>query len=227
MKLLPATPALALLLATGCTPVQMRLPAVPPESTDTAVLSGIVNDDEGRFTLADSEGSYARGAGYSWFGSMTQLRGGAAFVARGDAFAGELSAQCRSSATDIGGGFITLRARKMAYRCDYARDRQPIEARLVLDERVALLDERRGFIELNGVRIDLRSEHHVQASPLSVPMPAGYVFSVGGQVIGAIDLNGRSKRVLLPRDPRLREAALAAALSLALFIDAGIGDAAG
>ncbi|WHU00814.1 hypothetical protein [Sphingomonas sp. NIBR02145] len=229
MKLRHAVPTLVLLTATACTPVQMRLPVTSPERTEQAVLEGIGDNHDGEFILAEYGGSFVRGAGYRWFGNgigeAVQLDGGAAFIVRGGEIRGELSAECRSSATDVGTGAITIRTRGMAYRCRYARDREPIAAQLVLNERGALMrEERRGHIDMEGVRIDLRSEHRLAGSGLPMAMPLGYVFSISGDVIGGVDLNGRSKRVLLPRDPALREAVVAAALSLALFIDAEIGE---
>jgi len=225
MKLHTALPALALLATTGCTLAQMRPPAAPPERTEATLLQGTGHGRHGAFTLADSRGSYTRDAAYAWFGDVAELRGSASFVASGDAITGELSGQCRSAATDAGSGSIVVRTRQMAYRCRYARDRRPIDARLVIDEPIALLDERRGHIDMNGIRIDLKSEHHLVGSSMPVASPMGYIFSVNGQVIGGIDLNGAAKRVFLPRAPELREAALAAALSLALFIDAEVGEA--
>ncbi|MDG2535495.1 hypothetical protein P6144_17670 [Sphingomonas sp. HITSZ_GF] len=226
MKLHHTAPALLLLAATGCTPLQMRPPATPFDQTEEAVLHGIDWQEAGSFTLAGSSGRYARGAGYDWFGDVMELRGGAGFVAAGDGITGELSAACNSSATDMGSGALTIRTRNIAYRCRFARDRHPIPARLVLDERTALLDRREGHIELGGARIELRSEHHMLGSSVPVAKPLGYVFSANGQAIGGIDLNGSAKRVFLPRDPALREAALAAALALALFIDAEVGEVA-
>lgn len=229
MKLRHIAPTLALLTATACTPVQMRLPATAADRTDQVLLEGLRDNHDGAFALAEYEGSFVRGASYDWFGNplgaVVRLDGGAAFVVRGGDIRGELSAECRSYATDVGTGAITIRTRGMAYRCRFARDREPIAARLVLDERGALMrEERRGYLEMEGVRIDIRSEHRLAGSGLPVAMPLGYVFSIGGEAIGGIDLNGRSKRVILPRDPALRQAAVAAALSLALFIDAEIGE---
>lgn len=72
--------------------------------------------------------------------------------------------------------------------------------------------------------IGIRSIHRFEGGKVPAATPLGYAFSVDGREIGAIDLNGPDKTVFVPRDPRLREAVLAASLALSIFWDPGDSD---
>ncbi len=69
------------------------------------------------------------------------------------------------------------------------------------------------------MRLTFRSVRRVAGSPLPLPQPIGYSFSLNGREIGAVELNGPNRQVHAPTEPRLREAMLVAAMALAVFSD--------
>lgn len=78
-------------------------------------------------------------------------------------------------------------------------------------------ERREGRIRMGGQTLSLTSVHHFEGHRLPTATPLGYLLSQGDQVVGAVDVNGwRTSRLVLPRSPELRDAALAASLVLAL-----------
>ena len=79
-------------------------------------------------------------------------------------------------------------------------------------------------MRLGDTRIGLASVHRLGAGSLPTASPVGYTLAADDGIVGAVDLNGGRKRLALPRDPQLREAALLGSMALALFRDPGDGD---
>jgi hypothetical protein len=147
---------------------------------------------------------------------------------------GTLSGECRYDRLEqrvvAKGWSVAAPAEPLGMHCDFTRDGAAIGF-LRLRARHAPLKlvqvaQREGEVEINGMRLALRSEHRLGGRGLPTSEPVGYsLHEASGQRVAAVDLNGATRvRVALPNDAARRDAALAASLALAVFWDPGDTD---
>ena len=220
--------ALAGAALAGCVKeARIALPSDVAPRTERVDLRGMGAGTKGRFDLGGSPGQFVRGAGRASGFGLVHKAGGGRFSVAGPA--GELSGGCdfREEAVKLGDG-VQVTARPFAYRCDFARDGRPIDAVLRLDAArggaAAFRYARTGTLSFEGQRIGISSIHHFEGGRMPTLTPLGYAFAAEGGPIGAIDLNGTDKILFVPRDPRQREAVLAASLALAILWDPADSD---
>jgi len=212
---------LAACSVSGCGVVREARIAVPSDvaaSTERLELRGMGGGTRGGFELAGERGSFARSAERLSMPIVRNRTGGGSFEY------GALAGRCGFREGELHAGSVSVTTRPFAYRCSFHRDGRPIDAELILEESynspTAMLSkrERRGTLFFEGQRIELRSLHRDQGGGLPTAAPLGYAFDVDGRQIGAIDLNGTSKTLYLPRGGA-REAVLAASLALSVLWD--------
>lgn len=212
---------------------RMRLPGKLVGNADLLELTGIGGARSGRLALGKSTGEYSRQS--DRVGVMdplfTKNHGGGAVRLAGPEIGGELSVGCRFQRAQTSIGFLSFATRRLTYSCSFSRDGKPIAASFELRDRDGLLgsadgrDAREGMFLHGSIQLRMRSLHTPDGSLLSVPHALGYVFEANGEPVGAIDINGRTKRIYAPREPGLRAAVIAASLSLATFWDPAITEA--
>lgn len=200
--------------------------------------------DKGNFRLGTATGrvewrtgSDAMGWGPDGFGPPAdQIRVGQvarfgvyAFDLHGGGMPDDWEARCRYGRTETRGRLFALdlatAGRPLRLQCVYrieGRDAGMLEL-AAQPSRDAVAEPRQGMIRFDGQTLTLRSDHTVADARGSTEAPMGYRLTApDGRLAGVIETNGlRSRRLLLSPDPRLRPAAIAAALSLALFRDPG------
>lgn len=210
---------------------------------DEEQLRGIGWGQSGRFTLTGSgaKGTFRRTADTVSSVELKSYEGTVDFAVSGPGLDGELTGSCGYGQQAIeAGARVGRRARvdvaaitaPFAYSCRFFRDRQPLgelELRREQGGTVDIRAMRRGWIEIEGAILDLRSVHTFAGSRMPTEMPLGYTMARVEDDrptadIGAAYLNGDTRRLVLPRDPKEREAALLASLALALLWDPGDGE---
>lgn len=196
---------------------RMRLPLAPAAQMEQVALVGIGGRAAGGFTLAGREGDYSRGGERVDAYAVTDAAGGSSFTLRGAEGEPDLGGFCRFSQKDVAlGRGITATVEPLFFQCNFDAGGEPA-GDLELSASGLSSSERHGTLMFGGRIVEVRSVHKMQGSPLPTDLPIGYVFVAGGREIGGVDVNGGTKRVYLPRDPDLREAALAASVALAVF----------
>ena len=160
-------------------------------------------------------------------------RGRVSFDVTGPAVGGALAGECRYDRgevrTNLEALTISLPTVPLLYRCTFTRDGRPVGFMELsaAPDRPGLVQRslRRGRVEVGGTALDIESLHTIGARRVATDLPVGYAFILGDEAVGAIDVNGATRRRLaLPRDAGQREAAMAAGLALALFWDPGDTD---
>ena len=196
---------------------RMRLPLAPAAELEEVALTGIGFSAAGTFTIAGAEGDYSRGGERVDAFEVTSAAGGSSFSLRGGPVGEDLSAFCSFSQKDVAlSRSLTATVEPLFLRCTF--DRESGQAGdLELSAGGISGSERHGSLLFDGRLLEVKSVHKMQGSPLPTGMPLGYVFLDQGREVGGVDLNGGTKRVYLPRDPELRQAALAASVALAVF----------
>ena len=204
-------------------PARMAVPAGLDAATDHVTITGLGASPRGEYRVADHGGSFTRSATrLSFFDMAATDRAKVTFSISGPLLAGPVNGRCGLAQRTVNINVVTFTPRPLQFDCSF--DGVP-GATLVLQEASDGLAgnlgqaQRRGYIEVAGTRLALRSAHHVQGSPLPLAAPIGYVFEVDGRAVGAIDLNGTTPDVLLPKGGSARQAALLAAVALALVWD--------
>lgn len=223
------TSLLPLLLLAACSvdEAKMRLPVGLEPQTTRVELTGMGGWQSGTFRLGSSTGSFTRRAErLGIFDPLFVKRyGGSSFSVSGPEFAGELSASCGFRQKDVAVGNISVTPQRLSYSCRFRRNGRPAAAEFELGDRngfLGSLDGRKarvGHVDFDGLRLDVRSIHLAEGSPIPLAAPLGYVLELDGRSVGAVDLNGTDKTIFVPADPKLREAALAAALALSVLWD--------
>lgn len=231
-------------LAGGCTIARMdgfdRLAATAPvERIDVTGIPGWTN---GHFRLGAATGSVRRvalGDAVGWGPAdagpaveavkvgMAARFGTLAFdIARGDI--GRIEARCRYARTErrdrVAGIDLATPSSPLRLDCGYRFDGVETGGlRLGAIAATSLADPRIGEVAVDGVTLGIRSTHRIEGLRGESEQPIGYYLDAAGtEPVAAIETNGlSSRRLLLPRDPAQRRAALAALLTLALFWDPG------
>lgn len=196
---------------------RMRLPLAPAADLEEVALVGIGHGSAGTFTVAGAEGDYSRGGERLDAFEVTSAAGGTTFSLRGGPVREDLSAFCQFNQKDVRlGPGVTATVEPLFLQCNIDRAGAPA-GDIELNAGGLSGSERRGTMMFEGRMLEVKSVHKLQGSPLPTTMPMGYVFLENGREIGGVDVNGGTKRVYLPSDPELREAALAASVALAVF----------
>ena len=212
---------------------RMRLPKAPEAAMEEVAITGLGYGERGNFRIAnkasgqdEAGGIYVRRAHSGNFFDVGGDVGHVEFTLHGDQVRGKLAAFCRYSQGDVGvSDGVRLTFKPLSYSCKMERDGYPIEARLNINERALLSNERRGSVSFEGQTMELRSVHKMRGSKVPSGTPVGYVFLQDGKEIGGVDTNGlKINPVFLPRNSELRDAALMASIALFLFWDPGDGD---
>lgn len=211
---------------------RIKLPAGLAERTERLDLTGIGGGRAGKIALGASTGEFNRKADRIGIVDPLFARnyGGGAARLSGPETGGELTASCRFSRAQSSLGPVSISTRRLTYTCTFDRAGKPIAARFELRDRDGALgspdgrDAREGVVMFEGVELRMRSLHKPDGSVLSVPHALGYVFEINGTPVGAIDLNGKTKRLYLPSERTTRAAVIAASLALAIFWDPALVD---
>jgi hypothetical protein len=215
--------------AAGCSIREARIALSPAiqATTEPLMVTGLGVGRGGTFVLQGVEGSFSRGA--DRLGVLDPLlvsrTGGGRFSHPGSPTLPNLSGRCQYSQGDLTVGPISVRHRRMVYRCDISGAagtspgvlelRDPGSAFGTLHGR----EERLGFITLDGVRIELESLHHDAGGGLPSPLPLGYRMTSEGREVGVISFGGTGRTIYAPRSGRERTAVIAAGLALAVLWD--------
>lgn len=119
--------------------------------------------------------------------------------------------------------------RPLLVRCRFTRDGAAVGIMtLRAAPRLGALvqvERRVGEVDFEGTVLGIESVHKLAKSGIPTELPAGYRFLAGAETVGAVDLTRMSRRdIAVPADRARQRAAMAAALSLALFWDPGDPD---
>jgi hypothetical protein len=130
-------------------------------------------------------------------------------------------ARCDGRRAEASAGILQPTLRPLGVEC---RFEGAASARLELRERgsnTALTAHREGTLQWGAVRLELRSEHRLEGSPLPLTQPAGYLMAHQGRTVAAVELT--SGQPLLRRQPGLapevQHSVTLAALALGLLSD--------
>lgn len=224
-----ASAAVLLLSACGIRGGHIAMPGDLAMTTEPLRLSGMGGGTRGDFQLAGARGTFTRSA--ERLGIFDPLvvrhRGGGSFRLAGAAPGTDLAGRCGFRETEVNVGNLSLTPDRLAFRCGFARGGQPIAAELLLEDPKSAFgtvhgrSERRGILFFEGEEIEVRSIHRDQGGGLPAPHALGYAFELDGRQIGAVNLNG-ARTIYAPREPRQREAVVAASLALSIFWDPAI-----
>lgn len=221
--------SIAAVVLAGCS-ISAATIAVTPElaaSAERIELTGMGAGRSGDFHLGQATGTFTRSADRLGIFDplLVKHRGGGSFRLREFPGGSELAGRCSWRENVVNAGPVSVTAGRLVFQCDFARDGRPIDASLVMvDPRPAHgtlhgRDERTGTLLYQGQEIALRSIHRNASGGLPSSAALGYIFSVGGREIGAIDLNGLNKSLLVPRSGAEREAVILGSVALSTFWD--------
>lgn len=226
--MLTAAAAAALLLGgCGIREAHIAMPGDLTAASEPLRLRGIGGGTRGSFDLEGAPGSFTRSAERLGIFDPLLVRnsGGGSFRLAGAS--GDLAGRCRFVEREVTIGNIAVTPDRLRFSCGFARDGRPTAAELVLEDPKSAFgtvhgrSERRGILYFEGEEIEVRSIHRDQGGGLPAPHAIGYMFAQDGREIGAVNLNG-ARTIYAPRDPRVREAVIAAGIALALFWDPAV-----
>jgi hypothetical protein len=207
---------MALVSACAALPAaRMTLPE-PLAAQTASVVQGLGAGRSGEFALGSERGRFERAADrLAIFDALTFDRVAAGYTTP------TTRASCRGRQTEATLGVITGRPRAFEVQCQYEG---AFTGQLTLRGASGVAgtqQQRSGRLSAAGVTIDIASVHHLQGSLLPLAFPAGYVLSIEGRPVGAVELtDSQQPRVWLPSAPALQQAAAThAALTLALLWD--------
>ena len=223
-----AIAALGATALAGCVDeARIAMPADLAAGTERLEIAGMGHGERGDFTLGASQGRFVRQALQTRGHILVHNVGRGGFDIAGPELGGRVTASCGFHESELDAGAITVSGDRLAYGCEFERDREPLPARLLLAEvptsRGLLAGRTRaGEVQLGDMRIGIRAIHDMEGGRVPSGTPLGYAFDVDGRQIGAIDLNGANKTIYAPRAPGAeREAVLMASLALSVFWDPG------
>jgi hypothetical protein len=228
--ILLAAAAAAALSACTIREARIAMPSNLAASSERLVLSGMGGGRSGRFQIAGANGTFHRTA--DRLGMLDPLfvrhSGGGRFEVGAAPGIAALDGRCSYREGQVNAGPIAVTPRRLAFHCAFGRDGRPIAAELAIADPQGPLGtlhgraEREGVLYFEGETIEIRSIHRDRGGGLPNPTALGYLFSVGGQAVGAVDLNGGDKTIYAPVSGPRREAVLAAALALSILWDPAI-----
>ncbi len=138
-------------------------------------------------------------------------------------------AECRQRGETLTRGVMNLPLRPSRTSCTLPQAGGAGAARLELAPRAAALnpEQRQGSLQLDGRQLEIESLHRVAGSPLPLAAPVGWLFTLQGRPVAALELTGRRPRLWRDgaalADPALAGALARAALALALLWDPAHG----
>jgi hypothetical protein len=212
----------------GCSVQQARIGVPAHLATDLEMIevTGMGGGTSGRFQLAGVTGRFTRGAERQAISDplLVRHRGGGSFQLPASHLGPIVSGRCSYGEQQVNAGPITVTPSRLVYWCDLSRDGRP-DGRLVIRDPNAPLGslsgryEREGLFDYRGRQLVVRSIHRSQGRSLPLQTPLGYMFIADGREVGAVDLNGPNKTIMVPRAGEYREAVIAAGLALSIFWD--------
>lgn len=206
--------ALAASACAGLPTARMALPE-PLAAQSPVVLQGVGGARGGEFALANERGRFERVADrLTVFDALSFDRVSARYTT--DA----TRASCRGRQTEGTLGIISGQPRPFEVQCQYDGRFSGTLTLRGSAGAAGTQQQRTGRLSAGGVVVDFASVHRVQGSPLPLSFPAGYLLSVDGKPVGAVELTDTQPRVWLPAGPAaVTAAATHAALTLALLWD--------
>ncbi len=220
--------ALATTALTGCVrEARIAVPADVQARTERLEIAGMGYGERGDFTLGASHGRFARIALQTGDGLVVDNVGRGSLDIAGPELGGSVTAICGFHEREIDMGVLVATRDRLAYGCEFERDRVPLPGGLLLSEvptsRSILAGRTRaGELRIGDLRVGIRAIHDMEGGRVRSGSPLGYAFDIDGRQIGAVDLNGGNKTIYAPRTagPE-REAVLMASLALSIFWDPG------
>jgi hypothetical protein len=206
--------AAVLCACAGLPSARMALPEPLAAQTPTTV-QGLGAGRQGEFTLGKERGRFERGADrLTVFDVLAFDRVSAHYRSA------TTSATCRGRQTEATLGVLTGAPRPFEFRCRFDG---AFAGELELNGRAGAggtQQQRSGRLVAGAVVIDIVSVHRLQGTPLPIAFPAGYLLTVEGRPVGAVELTDTRPRVWLPAGPQsVTTAATHAAITLALLWD--------
>lgn len=210
---------------------RMRLPPDFAPVAERIPAKGFGGANRGRYTAAELRGEFVRiETRFAAFDPLyVSNRGKSSFTLEGPGIAQPISGECKFKERVVTAGVVTFDAKKFAYVCTIEDHDTGGAASLTLQEAKAstfkeqLLAraERSGSAEVRGMSIQIASVHDYENSRLSSQTPVGYLLSLDGDVIGALELTDVNPVLMLRKDldAQARTATLVAELALAVLRD--------
>lgn len=219
--LIPLLGALALTACAGLPAARMALPA-PLAGVPHETLAGLSGGTRGTFRLPGAEGRYERSATrLDLFEVVRRERASARTTLRW-ADGREAKLDCVGRELSASLGVLSGRVQPWALRCEGGAGTvlELSDTGGLVGAGAGTRNERQGRLDFPGGRLELRSVHRVEGSPLPLEAPIGYVVSQGGRPVGAVELNGLTPRLWRPpAGDALHEPVTLALLALALVWD--------
>lgn len=232
------------LLLGGCTLATMDGFETIAPTGERIDLAGIPGWQDGSFRLGSAQGHVrrrAKGATREWsddpWGVVTEAvlerTGTLAFDLAGAEVGGRIEGRCRYGRVEgqqrSGVLSISTPLRPLRLACAYrfdGRDAGGMDLAAIDPLRPTAAEPRLGDVTLGDATLSLESRHRMTGGRAALADPIGYVLTAqDGRVVGAIETNGTgTRRLVVPRDPAQRRAALAAMVTLGLFWDPGDTD---
>jgi hypothetical protein len=227
--LLAAALAAALGACGAIQPARMALPEGFEARSERAEITGLGGGRTGHWQLQAHGGEFRRSADRLAFFDEFYVadRGGTSYTISGPDFPEPWRVSCRLRQTTMSVAIVGFTPKPLAYTCDVAQGAVALPWRLSVWEgreaaqSQALRAERRGEVVVGDTRFTLRSSHALAGTPLTTAAPIGYFIERDGGPFAAIELNGTSPLVFVPRSatPAQRRAVLLAVLALAVLWD--------
>ncbi len=216
--LLRISALVSMALASACAALPAARMALPESlaAQSVSVVQGLGTGRSGELALGSERGHFERGADrLAFFDALTFDRVTAGYTTS------TTRASCRGRQTEATLGVITGQPRAFEVRCQYDG---AFTGQLTLGGSsgpAGTQQQRRGRLTAAGVTIDIASVHHLQGSPLPLASPAGYLLSIEGRPVGALELTDSQRpRVWMPSVPGPQKSAVThAALTLAVLWD--------
>lgn len=219
------SPALGLKTAT------MKLPAGFAEQAQRLPVSGYGGANNGQFRLGEFHGDFTRVE--SRLGVFDPLYarnyGGSSYAMQGGTLEAPVGAECRFKQSTVTVGVLTFDPKKFVYDCELSAQGSEPPGRLVLGEapREGLKQKfmaharRRGEAMLGDVRLGIESVHEYAGTRLTAPTPTGYLLTLGGAIVGALELTDVNPVVYLAESMAEAErlSVLRAAIAVSLLRD--------
>lgn len=226
-RIISLAAASAALFASACTPARMAIPDHLSSTTEPLELTGMGGARSGSFRLAGAPGSFARGADRLGIMDPLMVRhsGGGRFLLTPSPLSQDIAGRCSYREGQVNVGVISVTPKRFAYHCDFTDGTGNLSGGMMIHDRNGTLGgltnqaEREGILDYRGQRLIVRSVHRLEGGALPVRTPIGYAFLADGRQVGAVDLNGTNKTILVPRSGPIREAVIAGSLALSVLWD--------
>lgn len=204
-------------LAGGCAGLPTARMALPESLAAQAplTLQGLGGGRAGEFALGAERGRFERGADrLTLFDALSVDRVAARYSTEAT------RASCRGRQTEVSLGVLNAQPRPFEVQCQYDGAFAGTLTLRGASGAAGTQQQRSGRLAAGGVVVDFASVHRVQGSSLPLSFPAGYLLSVEGRPVAAVELTDTRPRVWLPTGPApVAAAATHAALTLALLWD--------